>query len=94
MHIRIFVRNLVIVPIMLAIPAIAMYAGMDVHWSTADFIIAALLLSIVRSAMTLCMQPANGARWQWWVAASLIVLCAVIWVELAVGLVGTPWAGS
>lgn len=79
----------------LSLPALAMTLGADgVDWTTSDFI-------MMGSLMVLLGVAIEGAvrRYRSWHARALAIFGAVavfvaIWVELAVGIFGTPFAGS
>lgn len=81
--------------LLLILPALAMSLGAPgVDWSTSDFVIMGVLmtafgLGIEAAARFLKTWPARLAG----MGLALLVFLA-IWVELAVGVFGTPFAGS
>jgi hypothetical protein len=82
--------------VLLAIPALAMLLGGDVNWDVFDFIIGAILLFGTTFALNFTLDRITSPRNRV-VAAGVIVLVLVlvlVWAELAVGLFGTPFAGS
>lgn len=82
------------VGLLLAIPRIAMQFTDEVHWTGSDFLVAGTLLlgtgllaeGILRT-FTKWRQ-----RFAWLAALGLVLL--LVWAELAVGVFGTPFAGS
>ena len=78
----------------LAIPFIGMRFSNQIVWSGADFILAAILLFIVGMGYELAHMH-FGMRWQRALivlgVSLIVVLC---WAELAVGIFGSPFAGS
>lgn len=82
------------VPALLALPALGMLFSAEVDWSAGDFAIAALLLG---GAAFLADRVLRGTRAQATKAVLVIALLAallLVWAELAVGVFGTPFAGS
>lgn len=94
MMLRLLLRTLLIVAVGLSIPLIAMHYTTDVLWSEADFAMAAVLLSVIAIAITVQTATPACARWMRWSATAVIIIGLLLWLELAVGVVGTPWAGS
>ncbi len=83
-----------VVPALLALPAVGMLFSTEVNWSGSDFTVAALLLG---STALLADRVLHGTRTQWTKAlllAALLAALLLVWVELAVGVFGTPFAGS
>jgi hypothetical protein len=87
-------RLVAIVLAMLAIPLIGMQLSADIAWSTADFVIAAVGLfgaGIVYELMRLLIvRPRQRVL----AGIGITVMVFIGWVELAVGVFGTPFAGS
>jgi hypothetical protein len=82
------------VGILLLIPLIAMQFSTEVNWTSSDFVVAAVLLLGTGLLVELVLRKVTTRR-------SRIILCGVIllvlfltWAELAVGVFGTPFAGS
>jgi len=85
---------LITVAVLLLIPFIAMQFTTEVNWSLFDFTIAAVLLLGTGFLIEFILRTIKSKK-------SRIVLCIVIlaalfliWAELAVGIFGTPFAGS
>lgn len=78
----------------LLIPALAMQFTREVNWSASDFVIMGLLLGTLGLGIEAVMRLAR--TWPARLAAGTAVLFVflAIWVELAVGVFGTPFAGS
>lgn len=85
---------LVIVCTTLLIPLIAMQFSSEVNWSLFDFLVAGALLSAVGFAINFVIgkTKSENKRWLWIIAIAIAFL--LIWAELAVGVFGTPFAGS
>ena len=90
-----FIGILATAAILLLIPCAAMKLGVDgVKWSAIDFAAAALMLFGAGLAIEIALRVVK--RFEYRIAACIAILLAlaVVWAELAVGLIGTPFAGS
>lgn len=80
---------------LLLLPALAMSRGAEgVDWSASDFVIMGTLMAILGLAIEVAVRFLTS-----WKSRLMAVVLAVfgfllIWMELAVGLIGTPFAGS
>ena len=89
---------LLTVTAILAIPLIAMQFTQEVNWGITDFIVAAALLAggalfyelIIRRYMRTSTSKLKPILF----TLGLISLILLVWLELAVGILGTPFAGS
>lgn len=82
------------VAIILSIPLIAMQFTDEVNWTLSDFIIAGLLLLGTGFLLELVVRKISKKqnRIIWY--SIIIAILLLIWIELAVGIFGTPFAGS
>lgn len=78
----------------LMIPFIWMQFRDEVVWSAFDFIIAGILLLGIGLAIDLVLRKVSSTRKRFIVCGILLVLFFLVWAELAVGVFGTPFAGS
>ena len=83
-----------VVMIMLLVPLVAMRFTDEVKWSVYDFVIAGVLLLGTGLLCEWVLRKVK--RWEYRVALCAAILFAllIVWAELAVGLLGTPFAGS
>lgn len=88
---KIIVRAIVAI---LMLPIIGMMISENVNWSIADFVIAAILLSIVGLGVDSVFSKLKTRRSRMLALMIIFIVFALVWGELAVGLFGTPWAGS
>lgn len=91
---RSWIRFLLIVPVGLSLPLIATQFSADVQWSTADFATAAILLVGVSIAFTVMTATPPLPRWLRNSAVGVVGISILVWLELAIGVFGTPWAGA
>ncbi len=83
-----------IVAALLSIPFIAMQFTNEVNWDLTDFIIMGALLLVTGLAIELVTRKITSAKWRFVICAVILFILFLIWAELAVGLFGTPFAGS
>jgi hypothetical protein len=81
--------------ILLSLPALAMSLGAEgVDWSVSDFVIMGALLALVGLAIEAMMRFVRGWRERRIAIGAIVVVFLLVWAELAVGVFGTPFAGS
>ena len=85
---------LITVAVLLLIPFIAMHFTDEVNWSLFDFIVAAVLLLGTGLLIELVMRTVKNKQSRIILCIVVLVALFLIWAELAVGLFGTPFAGS
>lgn len=78
----------------LLLPLLAMQFTKEVNWTLSDFIVAGLLLFGIGLVIEFVLRKIRKANIRNIIIASIIVVFLLIWAELAVGLFGTPLAGS
>ena len=82
------------VAVLLLIPFIAMLFTNEVNWTLSDFIIAAGLLLGTGLLCELVLRKVNKTENRIAICAVLLAALILIWLELAVGIFGTRFAGS
>ena len=81
--------------ILLLIPFVAMKLGVDgVKWTAIDFIAAAIMLFGAGIAIEIALRVVKRFEYRIAACAAILLALFIIWAELAVGLIGTPFAGS
>lgn len=83
-----------IVATLLLIPLIAMQFTEEVNWTILDFIVMGVLLLVTGLTGELIMRKTSNITLRFLLIAGLILLFLLTWAELAVGIFGTPFAGS
>lgn len=78
----------------LAIPKLAMQFTNEVNWSNMDFLIAGGLLTTAFILVELALRNIQRLSWRILATAIIGLLLTLLWLELAVGVFGTPIAGS
>ena len=82
------------VGILLLIPFIAMKLTGEVKWGPFDFIVAGVLLLGTGLAIEFVLRKVQKITHRLAICAGILFLLFIVWAELAVGLIGTPLAGS
>lgn len=83
-----------VVLLLLTMPWVAMQFTTEVQWTRSDFGIAALLLGCTGLLVEVVLRTVRHRRGRMALVLLLLASLALVWGELAVGLFGTPWAGS
>jgi hypothetical protein len=84
---------LLAVTLLLLIPVIAMQFTTEVRWSPFDFVIAAVLLFGTGILCEVVMRKVHKTGQRIALCGALLTTLLLIWLELAVGIFGTPFAG-
>ena len=82
------------VTILLFIPLIAMQFTDEVSWSLWDFVIMGMLLYGTALVCELILRNIRDLKFRILLCAAAVIVLILIWAELAVGIFGTPFAGS
>lgn len=82
------------VVLILLIPLIAMQFTSEVDWSPFDFLVMGVLLLGTGLACELVLRKVKKTAYRVAIVAGILVALLLIWAELAVGIFGTPFAGS
>ena len=66
----------------------------DLDWNIFDFLIMGLLILFFSIAINLILHYLNSSKLRLILVLMLVILFLLIWAELAVGVFGTPFAGT
>lgn len=83
-----------IVVIMLLIPFISMQFTDKVNWNAFDFLVMGFLLTGTGFLIELVLRTIKTTTNRIIFCVGILLLFFLIWAELAVGIFGTPFAGS
>lgn len=84
----------IVIAVLLLIPAIAMQFTNEVNWETSDFIIAAALLCGTGLACEVILRTVTKPIHRIIICGIVVVALLLVWAEMAVGIFGSPFAGS
>lgn len=90
---RITIIILAIVFILL-LPLIATQFSAEAMWTLSDFVIAGALLVVAGTLLEVILRVAKSRTRQIIWILVLLAIFGLVWAELAVGLIGSPFAGS
>jgi Kef-type K+ transport system membrane component KefB len=79
---------------LLLIPLVAMQFTNEVNWTLSDFVVAAVLLLGTGLVCEFVMRKIKKTNHRIILCITILVALFIIWIELAVGLFGTEFAGS
>ena len=79
---------------MLLIPLIGMAISDEINLSVFDFIIMGFLLILLSIGINFVIKPVKNLKNRFLYIGILVLIFMLIWEELAVGVFGTPLAGS
>ncbi|WP_313002114.1 hypothetical protein [Chryseobacterium gleum] len=79
---------------LLSIPLLGNLVSKEVNWSPSDFLIAAILLFTTAFLINLVRNKIKKQSQKILICIFILLALALIWLELAVGIFGSPIAGS
>ncbi len=85
---------LLAVPALLLIPFTAMQFTKEVNWDIADFLVMGALLAGTGLMIELVLRKVKNPMHRLAFCAGILFVLFLVWAELAVGIFGTPFAGS
>ncbi len=84
-----------VVAVLLLFPFVAMKLGVEgVKWTAIDFIAAAIMLLGAGIGIEIALRVVKKFEYRIAACVAILFALAVVWAELAVGIIGTPLAGS
>ena len=85
---------IIAIPVLLMIPLIAMIFTNEVNWKFFDFLVMGFLLLATGLCCEWILRKVKGKRGRLLLVGAALLLFLLIWMELAVGVFGSPFAGS
>lgn len=82
------------VAVLLSIPLIAMQFTSEVDWQLTDFVIMGFLLLGAGLGCEFVLRREKLTQNRLLICGAILFALLLIWAELAVGIFGTPFAGS
>ncbi len=79
---------------LLMVPLVAMQFTTEVNWTWFDFVVAGILLYGTGLLCELVLRKVRDTGRRFLVIGIVVVVLFLVWAELAVGIFGTPLAGS
>lgn len=78
----------------LLVPLFAMQFSEEVDWNVGDFAVAGVLLFSFGLLIEWTLRKLKGSKYLSWAIVGIVLILLLIWIELGVGVFGTPFAGS
>jgi len=82
------------VAVLLLIPFIAMQFTKEVNWDLTDFVVMGALLLITVTGIEIVTREVKSSKLKIWLTIAILLILLLVWAELAVGIFGSPFAGS
>ncbi|KMQ63450.1 membrane protein [Chryseobacterium sp. BLS98] len=79
---------------LLCIPLLGNVLSKEFNWSASDFLVAGALLFITAFMINLVRSKIKKQSHRILICIVILLTLALIWAELAVGIFGSPFAGS
>ncbi|KFF21152.1 hypothetical protein [Chryseobacterium sp. JM1] len=80
--------------VLLCIPLLGNLTSNEVNWSASDFLIGGVLLFSTAFLINLVRTKVKKQSHRILICVFVLIVFALVWIELAVGLFGSPFAGS
>ncbi|MFN4197586.1 MAG: hypothetical protein ACK4FS_01015 [Flavobacterium sp.] len=80
--------------LLLLVPLVVMQFTSEVQWNGFDFLVAGLLLLGAGFACELVIRLFSTWKTRMLFIGLVLFVLMLVWIELAVGIFGTPWAGN
>jgi hypothetical protein len=80
--------------LLLLLPLIGMQFSQEVNWDLFDFIVAAILLYGTGLIIELVLRKVKDNKRRLIICSIILGALFLVWAELAVGVFGSPFAGS
>ena len=88
------VSIVLLVVLLLSIPIVAMQFTDEVDWKLPDFVIMGVLLLGTGLLCELVLRNVRKLQHRIIICGAILLALFIVWAELAVGIFGTPFAGS
>ena len=80
--------------VILSIPLMAMQFTKEVNWTISDFLVMGILLFTTVFTIDFVLKKFKTLKSRLILTVGIVVLLALVWAELAVGIFGSPLTGS
>lgn len=80
--------------LILLVPLVAMQFTVEMNWSPFDFVLMGALIATAGLMFVLVARNVPNSAYRMLAGVALALALLLIWAELAVGVFGSPFAGS
>ena len=78
----------------LLLPLIGTFVSDEINWSFFDFIIMGILILSLSFGIKQVLKSTKNTNYRILIIGIILIVFLLVWVELAVGIFGTPFAGN
>lgn len=79
---------------LLLFPLLGMLFSTEIKWSVFDFIIMGIFLTAFSLGINQAFKKSKNIKFRIFIVGIIILLFFLVWAELAIGIIGTPFAGN
>ncbi len=83
-----------VIAFILALPLVAMQFTSEVNWTVSDFLVAGILLMFFGFLVETAIRKVKNSNFKIIAIVLLLLILVLVWVEMAVGIFGSPIAGN
>ena len=83
-----------VIAFILALPLVAMQFTSEVNWTVSDFLVAVILLMFFGFLVETAIRKVKNSNLKIGAIVLLLLVLVLVWVEMAVGIFGSPIAGN
>ncbi|WPO90465.1 hypothetical protein [Chryseobacterium sp. HR92] len=80
--------------VLLCIPLVGNLVSKEINWSGSDFLIAGALLFTTAFLINLVRNRVKKQSQKVMICIFILLVLVLVWLELAVGIFGSPFAGN
>ena len=80
--------------LMLLLPLIGMFFSNEINWSFFDFIIMGILILSMSFGIKQVLKPTKNIKYRILIIGVILIVFLLVWIELAVGIFDSPFAGN
>ncbi len=79
---------------LLLFPLLGMLVSTEIKWGVFDFIIMGIFLTAFSLGINQAFKKSKNIKFRIFIVGIIILLFFLVWAELAIGIIGTPFAGN
>lgn len=80
--------------LLLLLPMLGMFISNEINWSFFDFIIMGILILSMSFGIKQVLRTTRNIKNRSLIIGIILIIFIIVWIELAVGIFESPFAGS
>ncbi|NBW28725.1 MAG: hypothetical protein EBR38_09195 [Flavobacteriaceae bacterium] len=80
--------------LLLLLPMLGMFISNEINWSVFDFIIMGILILSMSFGIKQVLRTTRNIKNRSLIIGIILIIFIIVWIELAVGIFESPFAGS